>query len=182
MFTLQLKLKKKLVLKWTWDQLFRLSLGKKTKKNNFTWHGWQKAKGMTIFWAVIHFHHHHHRLWSKSLVMFSNSWSHELEIWLHKASQSWLLGETDVWILKEDSMPKSANPLSIIIIQKLEKKSNIGKRLTRERYNTWKCSSVLQYFMFSGTPTETCCFQPDDSIVIRRLLKEKSKLTQHSFR
>ena len=109
--------KKKLVLKWTWDQLFRLSLGKKTKKNNFTWHGWQKAKGMTIFWAVIHFHHHHHRLWSKSLVMFSNSWSHELEIWLHKASQSWLLGETDVWILKEDSMPKSANPLSIILIK-----------------------------------------------------------------
>ena len=78
---------------------------------------------------------------------------------------SWLLGETDIWILKEDSMLKSANPLSIIIIKKLEKKSNVGKSLTRERYNTWRCSPVLQYFMFSGSPTETCCFQPDESIL-----------------
>ena len=57
---------------------------------------------------------------------------------------SWMLGETDIWILKEDSMPNSANPLSIIIIKKLEKKSNVGKSLTRERYNTWRCSPVLQ--------------------------------------
>ena len=66
-----------------------LLLVKNAKKNIFMWHAWHKARGMTIFWAVFHFHHHHHHhhSWWKSLVVFSNSCSRGLEIWLHKASQ-----------------------------------------------------------------------------------------------